>query len=257
MAWYDYPFIDNYREQYDFAGYPVNGLDIPMPMGTPVTAVWNGIVTKRYYDAGGGQVIIKVDNTAQSKGVEYYNFRHLDQINSNIQEGTRVKQGDILGQSGGQNSGGNHPAAPNYSSGPHLGIGLSHSNFIPYTLDMLTPELYPKFMIDYAKNVTDLVCTCPAGYMAMCGGDPVKYSCGCFNPSTKEHKDCNEGKVETGVGTTVDKITSTLEWLNDPIRVVKILMGIMLIAGAIYLLIVPSQKMGTDLLSRIKDTVPK
>lgn len=223
-----------------------------MPTGTPVTAVWSGVVTKRYYDAGGGQVIIKIDDTSKSRGTEYYNFRHLDEISTGIQIGTRVKPGDIIGQSGGQNSGGNHPAATNYSSGPHLGVGVSHGNWIPYTLETLTPDLDPQFMINYAKGVgqqESCNCKSPDVVVTIDGEKYCKHDNG---DGTASYKSCKVVVNPDYIGDFFKNIQEASKWIANPIRIIKLLLGIMLIGGAIFLMISPQSQMARTVRSAYK-----
>lgn len=101
--------------------------DIPLPLDTPIVTPVAGTVVKSDYAVwsglpGGGEVFIQPDST--EKGIpthaDFYVY-HLDQLN--VTQGQHVNEGDVLGLSGGQNSGGQHPTASLWSSGPHLHVG--------------------------------------------------------------------------------------------------------------------------------------
>ena len=93
------------------------GIDIGTRFHTRITAVADGIVLGAGYYIGGGVVSIGYDKTRSI----YY--QHLDTIQVGI--GQRVSQGDVIGLSGGQLSGGAHPSSPAVSSGPHTEIGIN------------------------------------------------------------------------------------------------------------------------------------
>jgi len=97
-----------------YGGKPHNGLDIGVPVGTPVVSTEDGIV-------------IAVDNNDQSSWQKYQYGKHvLIEHNNNlatiyahlskqvVNKGDIVKRGDIIGYSG--NTG--------YSTGPHLHFGV-------------------------------------------------------------------------------------------------------------------------------------
>lgn len=100
---------------------PHYAIDIGMPMHTPIGSVVNGTVYQADYavwagQPGGGEVFIH--NSAG--GPDWYVY-HLDQIN--VKVGQKVSVGDLIGLSGGQNSGGFHPVSTMWSTGPHLHTG--------------------------------------------------------------------------------------------------------------------------------------
>jgi Peptidase family M23 len=122
-AWYQDPISHGYAAQYNpsEADTPHWALDLAMPTDTPITAPLAGTVVKSDYatwsgQPGGGELFIKPD----TGGDEYY-FYHLDQLQASI--GQHVAAGQVVGLSGGQNSGGSHNTSPMWSSGPHLHMG--------------------------------------------------------------------------------------------------------------------------------------
>lgn len=91
----------------DGSGAP--GIDFDMPVGTPLPAIWGGVVTNIANNGNAGNTIaVKRDNG------DTYRYLHASKFN--ILNGTRVKPGAILGLSGGAKGA---PGAGN-STGPHL-----------------------------------------------------------------------------------------------------------------------------------------
>lgn len=100
-----------------FSGSGENGIDVSMPTGTPIYAVEGGRVVGSGYYGGGGVVSI------QSAPGKVWYYQHLDQDSLHV--GQNVPAGALVGYSGGQNTGGNHPALPQYSSFQHVEIGIN------------------------------------------------------------------------------------------------------------------------------------
>ncbi len=91
----------------DGSGAP--GIDFDMPVGTPLPAIWGGVVTNIANNGNAGNTIaIKRPNG------DTYRYLHASQFK--ILNGTEVKPGQILGLSGGAKGA---PGAGN-STGPHL-----------------------------------------------------------------------------------------------------------------------------------------
>ena len=81
------------------------GTDFAAPMGTPIMASGNGVVTRAKWCGGGGNCIkIKHNSTYQTV------YAHMSKFASNIKVGVRVKQGQIIGYVG----------STGMSTGPHL-----------------------------------------------------------------------------------------------------------------------------------------
>jgi len=253
-AWYNYQEWNNYGQQYPGILYPVNGDDIATPYNTPISALFSGTVVKQYYDQSGGTVIIQADNPSQLKGVPYYYYAHLD--STPVYAGVHVSAGETIGQSGGQLSGGLHPASSRYSTGPHVMIGESRTASVPYTPDTLTPELNPHWMIEYARganiasspftgNTTMLgslfsggaTCQCPAGTTPMY--DVSRWVCvdgkGAKVPCT------NDSQVNGGSDFLM-ALGGISPWIANPLRIVKLLFGVLMIGGAIFLIASPQSQ---------------
>ena len=81
------------------------GTDFAAPMGTPIMASGDGVVTRARWCGGGGNCIkIKHNSTYQTI------YAHLKNFNRGTKEGARVKQGQIIGFVG----------STGKSTGPHL-----------------------------------------------------------------------------------------------------------------------------------------
>jgi len=93
------------------------GQDIGTPYGTPVTALQGGTVSAMT-SGGFGE---RIDINAGGSTVEYY--QHLDSFAPGLHVGSQVTAGELLGESGGQLAGGQHPNSPLDSTGPHIEVG--------------------------------------------------------------------------------------------------------------------------------------
>ena len=98
------------------------GVDVGTPFHTPITDLVPGVVKSMGYGPWGGRIDIMQSGTGGGNIVEYY--QHLDEIAPGLKVGSMVTAGQFLGLSGGQLQGGEHPNAPQYSTGPHVEIGI-------------------------------------------------------------------------------------------------------------------------------------
>ena len=90
--------IDGYNKMH-------RGTDFAAPMGTPIMASGNGVITRARWCGGGGNCIkIKHNSTYQTI------YAHMKNFARGIREGVRVKQGQIIGYVG----------STGKSTGPHL-----------------------------------------------------------------------------------------------------------------------------------------
>ncbi|GAB4416818.1 MAG: peptidoglycan DD-metalloendopeptidase family protein [Bacteroidia bacterium] len=84
---------------------PHHGVDYAAPLGTPVHAVGDGVVTKANYSGGGGkQIHIRHNSNYETA------YLHLHNFAPGIQAGSHVKQGQLIGFVG----------STGLSTGPHL-----------------------------------------------------------------------------------------------------------------------------------------
>ena len=86
------------RDDFDaiHSGHPHHAIDIRAPRGTPVLAAVDGTIRKLYESRAGGITIYEFDLATERS----YYYAHLDSYASNVVEGMRVKQGDVIGYVG-------------------------------------------------------------------------------------------------------------------------------------------------------------
>ena len=114
-----HPILKYYR--------PHEGIDYAAPIGTPVSAIGDGVVTKSQYSGGyGNLVIIKHPN-----GYESY-YGHLSKYGKGIKKGVRVKQGQVIGYVG----------STGLSTGPHLDFRIKKNGKFFNYLTMKMPPSY-------------------------------------------------------------------------------------------------------------------
>ncbi len=103
------------------------GVDYAAPMGTPVRAAGNAVVQLRGVQSGYGNVVILKHD---SKVTTLYG--HLSRFTPSLQNGQRVKQGDIIGYVG----------KTGLATGPHLHYEFRHggSHRDPLTVTLPEPE---------------------------------------------------------------------------------------------------------------------
>jgi hypothetical protein len=136
FGWTQYPISHGYITAYQGAGTdtPHYADDVATPFHTPITALLSGTIIQADYAPWGGEVFIRTPS-----GQTYY-YYHLDLLY--VQAGQSVVAGQILGLSGGQNSGGLHPVSTQWSTGPHTHVGWftgfvqSPNGTIPYGPDV-------------------------------------------------------------------------------------------------------------------------
>ena len=84
---------------------PHRGVDYAAPTDTPIVAIGDGVVTKKSYSRGAGNMIKIKHNSVYSTA-----YLHLSRYGKGIQNGSYVKQGDVIGYVG----------STGLSTGPHL-----------------------------------------------------------------------------------------------------------------------------------------
>ena len=103
------------------------GIDYAAPIGTPVSAVGDGIVRKSQYSGGYGNLVI----IKHSNGYETY-YGHLSKYGKGIKKGVRVKQGQVIGYVG----------ATGLATGPHLDFRIKKNGTFFNYLTMKMPPTY-------------------------------------------------------------------------------------------------------------------
>jgi len=102
------------------------GTDYAAPIGTPVSAIADGVVTRASYDRNNGNIII----LRHSNGYESY-YLHLNGFARGIRTGTRVAQGQLIGFVG----------TTGLSTGPHLCFRIRRNGQFINFLTMRQPSL--------------------------------------------------------------------------------------------------------------------
>ena len=114
-----HPILKYYR--------PHEGIDYAAPIGTPVSAIADGTVTKSQYSGGYGNLII----LKHSNGYESY-YGHLSKYGKGIKKGVRVKQGQVIGYVG----------ATGLATGPHLDFRVKlNGKFINFLKIKMPPVI--------------------------------------------------------------------------------------------------------------------
>ena len=90
--------IDGYNKMH-------KGTDFAAPMGTPIMASGNGVITRARWCGGGGNCV-KIKHNSTYRTI----YAHMESFGRGIKEGLRVKQGQIIGYVG----------STGKSTGPHL-----------------------------------------------------------------------------------------------------------------------------------------
>lgn len=115
-------------------GATERGTDYGTPFHTPVAAPFAGTVVGESYGGYGGEVDIAT--SVPGTPVKTETLLHLDQIFA--PKGAQVAAGQVVGLSGGQLSGGSHPASSLFSTGPHTEIDLWTGS--PWASPSLNPD---------------------------------------------------------------------------------------------------------------------
>lgn len=124
--WYSYPVTQGFGQRGE------KGVDLGTPFHTPITALFAGTVrfagrTQWACGSSGGEVTIVCNLPGQGLMTSYY--LHLDSTSVKVND--TVRQGQVIGLSGGQLSGGQWPVinCPQkgdiYSDGPHTEFGFN------------------------------------------------------------------------------------------------------------------------------------
>ncbi len=107
---------------------PHYGVDYAAPAGTPVHSIGDGVVVKRGYSGGAGNMItIKHNVTYRSS------YMHLSRYAKGISVGSRVHQGQVIGYVG----------SSGLSTGPHLDFRVYRNGTPINPLKMVSPPTAP------------------------------------------------------------------------------------------------------------------
>lgn len=84
---------------------PHHGVDYAAPVGTPVMAIGDGVITKMGWSGGAGRMVKIKHNSAYSTA-----YLHLSKYGEGIKQGGYIRQGQVIGYVG----------SSGLSTGPHL-----------------------------------------------------------------------------------------------------------------------------------------
>jgi Membrane proteins related to metalloendopeptidases len=108
---------------------PHHGVDYAAPSGTPVFSIGDGVVIKKAYQKGGGGNYLKIKHNSTYTTV----YMHLKGYAKGISEGTRVKQGQLIGYVG----------STGIATGPHLDFRVFKNGTPIDPLKMQSPPAEP------------------------------------------------------------------------------------------------------------------
>ena len=114
---YDYDYSNGYGEARTYGGNRTHeGIDIMCPIGTPLVSVCDGIVEKMgWLELGGWRIGILGED-----GIYYY-YAHLSGYREGLQQGDKVKKGELIGYAGDTGYG---PEGTTGQFLPHLHFGM-------------------------------------------------------------------------------------------------------------------------------------
>lgn len=243
MAWYNYPLIGGFGTYPDPAGnYPKPDINIIVPAGTPFTAPASGTVTNIDTSSSyGTSITVQFDNPPNTTAL-YYAFNYMSSIASGVGVGQHVNAGDILAYGGGGiNNSGINTTAFAFSAGPAYGQGTGWTNNVIGS--WINPSLDPSsYITSLQKGITlqttSTKCTCDAGYTVIIGGVGQQV---CRNQSFPyDTRPCKERGITdpiTSIANFLNNLQALGPWLADPMRILKLVAGLMLVALSIYLLV--------------------
>lgn len=107
---------------------PHHGVDYAAPTGTPVHTIGDGIVVKRCYSGGAGNMI--TIKHAHSYSTSYM---HLSKFAKGVSVGSRVRQGQVIGYVG----------STGLATGPHLDFRVYKNGTPINPLKMISPPTNP------------------------------------------------------------------------------------------------------------------
>ena len=141
-----WPWLTQNRITQRWNGASETGIDLGMVVGTPITALMDGTVRGAGVDATGAY--LGIESVFNGQRICWY-FQHLDQ--NLVQVGESVQAQQIVGYSGGQTSGGNHPATVG-STGPHIEVGINFPWGGGRNPDQIGPNYDPLPVLTYVAG---------------------------------------------------------------------------------------------------------
>ncbi|NJO89606.1 MAG: peptidoglycan DD-metalloendopeptidase family protein [Chloroflexia bacterium] len=122
---------------------PHLAVDYSAPTGTPVQAIGDGTVIHAAYSGGAGNYVKIKHNSIYTTG-----YMHLSGYGKGIRNGTRVRQGDIIGYVG----------STGLSTGPHLDFRVWKNgvHIDPLKLEAPPAEPVKEERMDFFKQIRDV-----------------------------------------------------------------------------------------------------
>ena len=123
---------------------PHTGVDYAAPMGTPVSAIGDGIVIEKGYKGQAGNMVKIKHNSTYTTA-----YLHLSKYGAGIAQGTRVHQGQVIGYVGSTGA----------STGPHLDFRVWKNGTPVDPLKMESPPADPvpaKYMPEFKHWVDSI-----------------------------------------------------------------------------------------------------
>lgn len=218
QAWYTYPRIDNFGQIDPQGAYYKPDSNVLTPPGAAITALLPGTVTSVQRTSWGQTVVtIKLDQPLNSLATHMF-YEHMHDATVSI--GQHVVAGQLVGNA-------------NYAGeGANLGVGLYSGDIYGSgsSWSILQNDLKPGGQ--GLLNPVKLLNTASTGGLGNLGsliGGNTALSLGGIDLS----------------GLT-NAMNALQPWLSNPIRIVKILVGAILIGAALFMLIAPeAEKVAT------------
>lgn len=107
---------------------PHHGVDYAAPVGTPVHTIGDGVVVKKGYSGGAGNMVTIKHNATYTTS-----YMHLSKYGKGIHQGARVRQGQVIGYVG----------STGLSTGPHLDFRVYKNGTPINPLKMISPPSNP------------------------------------------------------------------------------------------------------------------
>lgn len=239
-AWFDnsgYPWNPTGTGAPSAANGQRNDYSIPLPRGTAITSPVSGVVLPQHTSGGGlfsyygsqpwgGEVDVLTSMPTYPGGLQVVDVLHFDTIN--VHPGDQVLAGQtVLGTSGGQTSGGSMPSSPQYSQGPHIGVGV-------HAVSSWAQMFNPSTLIDALRNGTaqSAVPTNNQIQAAGIGGIPIG---GVVSPMAFPSPVGSITSPTDWLTALKSNFSGLFRWLSDPLRLLKLWLGVGVVATAVLL----------------------
>lgn len=211
QPWYTFPRIDNFGQIDPEGDYYKPDSNVITPPGYDITALLSGTITSVQQTSWGQTVITeKLDDPLNSEATHMF-FEHMH--DAVVSVGQHINAGDLLGQA-------------NYTGeGANLGVGL-------YSGDVYgSGPAWAQLQSDLAPggpgllNPTNLLNNFKNGILTA----PTSYS--------------TDGSSAPIIGPLIDWLQQTLgptlDWLSNPTRIIKLVVGVLLVGVALFMLVAP------------------